>query len=640
MKSLTMLWQVAASEWGSICGACTTRDFQTVSRRCEDEGLSFLTITLPQFAKDLEKGLREECVGPDLFSGFRKTGRLPRFLGGFMDLIFERASGVLLQNPSVDAIQAVRWLTSVFGKLELPTSEERRTAAIDGYVATEKEVKEADFVRTPDMIQDFRRVGSLLWADVLTEVDTTIYRDINRLPDPGSLTWSPKLFPKHGPGATADRLRGNAKYDLSEWPLRLERVFRYTDYAVPNDRYFELANRVDFLEPGDERPVKLVDVPKTMKTPRLIAIEPTAMQYMQQAIGSLLTTTIRRSLMGCCVGFDDQYVNRRMAAEGSLTGNLATLDLSEASDRVSNQLVRELVSRWPHVAEAFDATRSRKADVPGHGVLRLAKFASMGSALTFPVEAMVFATVVFLGIERARRTPLTRSDIQSLRKQVRVYGDDIIVPTDYARSVVDNLEAFGFKVNVNKSFWTGKFRESCGREYFNGHSVSVDRLRKIVHVDGRTGLPTRRNFVSELESLVSFRNKCYMRGLWRTAAWLDDWVRPILWDYYPTVAATEWDPEEGHYSRAQVLGRWSFLGYQSERTHRTLHGPLVKGWVVERQIPGSPISGEGALQKILLRDGEYPVLWAGRETFADARHLERSGRPEAVRIKLRWTTPV
>jgi len=123
----------------------------------------------------------------------------------------------------------------------------------------------------------------------------------------------------------------------------------------------------------------------------------------------------------------------------------------------------------------------------------------MGSALTFPIESMVFLTIVFLAKEEELRRPLTRKDIKSLRGQVRIYGDDIIVPIGLVPAVVRLLEAFGLKVNQNKSFWNAKFRESCGGDYYQGHDVTVVRLRSL--------FPTNRKHALEMASTVSFRNQ-------------------------------------------------------------------------------------------------------------------------------------
>jgi hypothetical protein len=480
-------------------------------------------------------------------------------------------------------------------------------------------------------------MSSLLWNGVFASFGEILWKEQH-----GGMFQSPSspslaLRPRHGPGATADRLLGNEKFDLCEWPRRLEDVFPYGEYLVPNERYIEDRYRdVTLLELEDERPVRVVAVPKTAKTPRIIAIEPTAMQYMQQALSSVLVRLIEKDehiLAGSLVGFADQNPNRVMACEGSVTGALATLDLSEASDRVSHLLVQNLSHRWPLVKEALEVTRSYRADVQGFGVLPLAKYASMGSALTFPIEAMCFLTLIFLAVEYEQGFQLTRDQILSdFLGRVRVYGDDIIVPTHLAPSVTSTLEAFGLKVNKGKSFWTGKFRESCGREYYDGHDVSVVKVRKVVrHEDGRLSFPTSLKHVSEIESYVALRNRFYAAGLWSTASYLDGKITPLLKGHFPNVEVQEATPEEEVLSRSRLLGRWSFLGYQSEWTHPTLHNPLVRGWVVSNRIPKSEISGVGALQKVLSKVSDEP--------FADRQHLERAGRPEAVYIKLRRIRP-
>lgn len=631
MKSLMMLWREVAEEFGHMCSVSTTLDLNTIQRRVEDEGESFLTITLPRFCDDFQKSLSREAVTRDMFQGFSWHAGLPRFLGGFLELVFDRASGRLLDMPSIEAIQAVRQLTLLFGKVLVEPNERRVRATVRGFVETEEEVKRADASRTDDEVARFRRMSALLWSEVLQRVDNVLFWEHEgpRVSDP---EW-PYVRPKHGPGATADRKAGNRKYDFAEWSQRLERVFPFGEYAIPNWRYYSRLDRVDFLEPGSERPVRVITVPKTLKAPRIIAIEPSYMQYMQQGVKDLLVQSIRDDyVMGKVVGFDDQWRNRVLACEGSLTGSLATLDLSEASDRVSNQLVRTMLDRWPHLFEAIDATRSRRADVPGFGVLRLAKFASMGSALTFPIEAMVFATVVFLGIEKSLARPLSRRDVSLMRKRVRVYGDDIIVPVEFAESVIEHLELFGFKVNSNKSFLTGRFRESCGKEYYAGHDVSVVRVRQVAVKPSGWEIPSSRKFASEIESTVALRNRFYLSGLWRTAAWLDGRLHSALGGWYPTIEVTatgQWDDPT---PRSQMLGRWSVMPIwgstlEPQATDPHHHILLVRGWVTDHQIPPSAVSGVGALLKVLApRD----------KPFDDPRHLERAGRPVAVRTKLRW----
>lgn len=84
------------------------RDICYVRARLEKEGLSYLTITLPSFAKDLEQALEHRQVLPSHFRSFRKRGLIPAFLSGTMRSIFDKSTGRLLDSPDKLAIHAVR----------------------------------------------------------------------------------------------------------------------------------------------------------------------------------------------------------------------------------------------------------------------------------------------------------------------------------------------------------------------------------------------------------------------------------------------------------------------------------------------------------------------------------------------------
>nr|QDH86769.1 MAG: RNA-dependent RNA polymerase [Leviviridae sp.] len=633
MKSPMLLWKSIAEESAIQCCTSATRDINYVSRRYEYEGLSFLTITLPSFGKDFQKSLDQGYVDRSLFQGFPWQVGLPRFLGGFLDLVFDRTSGQLRNTElSVVAILAIRQLTLMFSKILLPCSDARVKDAIEAFVSCEQDVKVSNRKISSHDWNDFERIGNLLFGSLFSEIDRKIYYG--------------DLLPKHGPGATADRLRANAKYRQASWPARLEGVFPFGEYALPNWRYFDEMSNVDILEPGSETPARVVTVPKTLKAPRVIAIEPTAMQYMQQAISRPLVEAIENDkVLTRLIGFRDQIPNQEMARIGSLKGNLATLDLSEASDRVSNQHVRHLVSQFPHLHKGLDATRSRKADIPGHGVKRLAKYASMGSALCFPLEALVFTTLIFLGIERASNSPLTRSTFKRYLGSVRVYGDDIIVPVHCAESVIDVLESFGIKVNRDKSFWNGKFRESCGKEYYDGQDVSIVKVRReSPNSRMRFGGLNSGDNVDRVNSYVDLRNQLYFAGYWRTCERMDVYIRDLI-TYFPVVAPT-----------SPLVGRYSFLGYSQERMHPSLHSPLVKGWQRAAVLPKDSLDGYAALLKCLLlleekatdktqpvfpfeHSDPIPIEEAGGLPAVNAEHLERAGRPHAVTLKLRWASP-
>jgi hypothetical protein len=598
LKSLMLLWKMLADELANACCTSATMDWKTVQGRCEHEGLSFLTITLPRFGKDLEKGLEQRAVDHDLFQGFTWRGGLPVFLRGFLDRVFDRSTGVLLDEPCVDSIRAIRQLTLMFGKMELPCTPERVNKAFTSFIQCEQDVRRSDASLTQAHRAEFGRIATMLFWNVFKHVDRKIYNY--------------DLVPRHGPGATADRLSSNGKFRQSTWPRRLNDVFPAVEYLIPNYSFYEELEDVNILEPGAEIPVRVISVPKTMKTPRIIGIEPTAMQYMQQAIYPEFLSRIKMIRhLDKMIGFDDQTPNQRMALRGSSDGTLATLDLSEASDRVSNQHVRLLFEGHSHLLEGVDSCRSRKADVPGHGIIRLAKFSSMGSALCFPVEAMVFLTIVLIGIQRSLNTQLSVRDIKSLSDRVRVYGDDIIVPVEHVHHVIGALQDFGLVVNVDKSFWTGMFRESCGKDYYDGTDVSYIKCRQMV--------PTRREHVTEVISLVSLRNQLYYAGYWRTCGWLDSHLRKVI-KHFPVVLPS-----------SPVLGRHSFLGYETQKTGEHLHNPLVKGYRVSVVTPRDPLDGTGALLKYLIKPGNMPHAVG---------HLERAGRPYAVNMKLGWSSAV
>jgi len=631
LKSLMSLWSKMAEDSAILCCTSATLDINTVKRRIEHEGLSFLTITLPSLGKATQKWIDQGEVG--IHPNFPSQGRgrsCPRFLGGFFNRVFDRCSGTLLDDPCVASIHAIRQLTLTFSKISFPCSDARVRKAMRGYIECEQDVRQVDSELSERDLIEFQSMSALLFSELFSQIDRDVYYG--------------QLLPKHGPGVTADRLSSNGKYNQRTWTSRLNRVFPLDRYLIPNHHYCDELDNVDVLEPEMEIPVKVIPVPKTLKTPRIIAVEPACMQYMQQALlRSFLAAYDRDELLRGLIGFDDQTPNQELARQGSIDNRTATLDLSDASDRVSNQLVRRMVERWPHLEEALDATRSRRAEVPGHGVIRLAKYASMGSALCFPMEALVFTTLIFLGIQRSLNVTLTKKDISSFIGSVRVYGDDLIVPVDHVRTVVQTLELFGARVGLDKSFWTGKFRESCGREYFNGQDISIVRVRQA--------LPDTTADGTGVIATVALRNQLYNGWYPSAVRYLDKLLEGML-KHFPTVA-----PD------SPVLGRVSRLReYDCERMHPSLFSPQVRGYVVEAKAPSDQLGDTGALLKCLLKletnnlreaDSDISVIpcyWPGTvqkngpsswvpPMSQDEKHLERSGRPKRVSIKLGWWPP-
>jgi hypothetical protein len=612
MKSLVVLWNQLAMECGEWLCIDTIRDQQTVAARSNAEGTSFLTITLPTFGKDFDRSLSDGFIAPTAFAGFHRRSGLPAFLWGFLELVFDRTSGILLDNPSPDAVLAVRQLTGVFAKILIPCSDERERDALAKFVETERILEEKTCEWTQKEYLEFSRMANLLFGRIFAGVD--------RMVAAGA------LIPKHGPGATADRLQGNEKFDMKLWTWRLEKVFPSSDYLIPSYRYQTELDDVEFVHPEAELPVRVTSVPKTLKTPRLIAIEPTCMQYAQQALSSAITELCEHDdIVQRFITFRVQEHNQFLARIGSLDGSLATLDLSEASDRVSNQLVKVMLHGYTDLSEAVQACRSLRADVPGYGVIPLTKYASMGSALTFPIESMIFLVLIFLGIQKRLGRQMNLADIVKYTGKVRAYGDDLIVPTADAVSVSDALSLYGFKVNEFKSYSKGNFRESCGKEYFRGTDVSIVKCRREFpsRGTGRDRVPVNELTGEEIHqtiSLVEFRNNLYLRGFRDTASFLDIKIRKIL-PYFP-------DGKASSPGLVRVV-EGPIDSYESWDTD--LHVGKVKAYVPGYKYRKTVLDGTGALLKHFLKQGLEP--------FADKEHLERSGRPVAVKLKLRNVKP-
>lgn len=208
---------------------------------------------------------------------------------------------------------------------------------------------------------------------------------------------------------------------------------------------------------------KVTTVPKNAKTDRVIAIEPLLNMFLQKGIGGL----IRQRLKKVGINLDDQRRNQELAREGSITGCLATIDLSSASDSISWRLVELMVP--PSWFAAIEATRSPVGVLPDGTEIEYQKVSSMGNGFTFELESLIFwalcsAVVDHLGVG----------------KTLSVYGDDIIVPSEAVGEVLRVLSFAGFTPNPKKTFSSGPFRESCGKHYFQGFDVSPIYIKESV----------------------------------------------------------------------------------------------------------------------------------------------------------------
>lgn len=200
-------------------------------------------------------------------------------------------------------------------------------------------------------------------------------------------------------------------------------------------------------------------VPKNWKTHRTIAAEPEGNLLFQLAVDSFC----KERLLSHGINLSSQETNQLYAKESSKTDHLATVDLAMASDTTSLEIVPFLFPEsWTKIL--CDLRTPCYKGVYGVGVWH--KFSSMGNGFTFPLE-----TIIFWAAAKAVGS-----------KVVSVYGDDIVVDADKYHALEALLSFLGFRVNEEKSFHQGPFRESCGGDYFRGVNIRPFFIRKSVNL--------------------------------------------------------------------------------------------------------------------------------------------------------------
>jgi len=429
----------------------------------------------------------------------------------------------------------------------------------------------------------------------------------------GPIDWA-HLRPKHGPGAVSDARVGiDSKYSFPHWPAKLERTFPIQEFGYANLRMWEHdhSNRGSLIEATrlHEPPSRLIAVPKTQKGPRLIASEPTCHQWMQQALKRELERMVSRSFLRNSISFASQVPSRIDALESSRTGERATIDLSSASDRLTCWTVERVFRTHGDLLHAFHAVRTRwlinEIDKRQPKYTKLRKFAAQGSALTFPVQSIVYAIVAIAGVIHSKQWELSTRSLDRASRLVRVYGDDIIVPVDSCGVVTELLAELGLKVNPSKTFSEGLFRESCGMDAYAGVDVTPAYVLEVCD-------KTRPESVV---SVVQSSNNFYEKRLWEAASYLRSTVPKELRKYIPEVAAgsgafgfsTFGYPDNSHL-KVRVNKNYQRLEYRrlmilSKVKKRTIEGiESLLQWYTEN--PGPDIlwtSGTSSRAKLSLR---------------------------------------
>lgn len=546
------------------------KDAEYVEKRTRQEGLSFCTKSLPLVGKWLDAKLSGKLLPyPEGISN--------RFLRSAFDLLDKFDGDIGGSMALANIVKRLRTVLFLTYKLELPSTHEQQQRKLQEFIETEKEVAEFTLPANNRWIETARHV-----------LEKAV----------GGFDPTANLYPRHGPGAVATGEKGDGKWVFTHLYESLHQKYPYYDFMYglrSNGRALHLASYTERYKSMNREPfpiAKLVMVPKDSRGPRIISCEPLELQFMQQAVarrlmshlevktseGFDISTTTRVSH----INFADQSINARLALSSSRSGWHATIDLSEASDRVSRALFNAV---WPLGQQPyFNALRSHATLLPNGEVLKLEKFAPMGSAICFPVESAIFFALCVAAIQE------TGTTFDTAYRDTYVYGDDIIVPSKYYEVVAKVLTDHGLKVNEGKSYASGYFRESCGCDAWLGHDVTPVRLRKLPGEYPHSG--------AEHSAWVAYSGHFYASGMTRAGDYCKQLVETVLGEEIPFT-----EQHNGYLSVVRPGHATPLKGYQNVQWSVDLSMPTAKVWTLKTKSKPSELDGYDRLLRSLLVSG-------------------------------------
>lgn len=202
-------------------------------------------------------------------------------------------------------------------------------------------------------------------------------------------------------------------------------------------------------------------VPKTYDKRRPITPLPLIDLYYSNGIGGLIQERLASEELPKGQKPIDirrqQDRHRRLIQNYSRYRTHATADLSAASDSITSPLLNRILPRsW---YRALKPLFYRTMEIGGVGV-HVHSVLPMGNGATFPVETLVFYVLL-----RAL------AKLTGIRGKLSVYGDDLIYPSRLHKYVAWVFPKLGFTLNLDKTYATSNFRESCGADFYHGADV-------------------------------------------------------------------------------------------------------------------------------------------------------------------------
>jgi hypothetical protein len=551
------------------------RDNKRLISLVATRGLRVLTLDLPAVGKELDRSLadgRLTLSSSYLTSRRRKGSPIPRLFGALVMRVFDD-SGMLVVDPDTDAIRFLRQLYLLAKKWKATCEKTYTFKEVWEFYRVDQELKSPTFQWNEPYLADWNPddvtfvghnpLGEDLQKDLFPDSKVgkedislqvhgldalghdRLVLTLQRVADILSTSlgeFEPSIvLAKHGPGVVSDLHKLASKYEFPTWSERLEGVFQQARFAFANyglwAEYVSQSKLDEEIEEsslngtfraypftarastkrfeGIEMYSKLIAVPKTQKGPRLIASEPTANQWCQQIVRAFLHDKAKKSWIGKAINFHDQTPNQLAALVASRDASMSTIDLSAASDRMSCWVVERLFRRNPSLLRALHASRTfvirNLVDKKSPEFYYLRKFSTMGSAVTFPVQSLCFLTVAIAAAHWVDNKKPTIRSCKAYAEKTRVFGDDIIVKSEYTDSTLYLLQHLGFKVNTSKTY-TGAscFRESCGVEAYKGVDVTPSYALMV----------PRRSAPNSLVSNVAMAHNFFNKKLMAAAAFI------------------------------------------------------------------------------------------------------------------------
>lgn len=496
---------------------CYERLVHTVATR----GMPFIMIDMPEAGRLVDSALSSGYLDydrlPHTFGGKPAEGGYRSFLACLFSKVFDSEGN--LTSTDGTAIFFLRQVLYLAKKVKLNCSDAAVLAEVEAFREIDAALPRPTLDWDADDVRDFdesRTTVSFLDVPRSSYASKSYNSDVPRplllILDEvssrlsslfGTLDWR-DVVPKHGPGAVADAKTGTDKYLFTYWPRKLETLFPATFFANHRE---DLHLETDQSWNPDELPARLLAVPKTLKSPRMIASEPVAHQYIQLGLMEWLRNHLPRPLQAS-VSFRDQGPSQDFCLFASRVGVFGTVDLSAASDRLSCWVVERMFRTNPGLVDALFASRTRTlVNATGVGEeysITLRKFAPMGSGVTFPVQTVCYAILCIAVLIYERGLKVSSESIALCSRDIRVFGDDIILPSPAVPTLAGLMTHLSLKVNASKTHYKGHFRESCGMDAFRGVDVTPLYVSSLVLGDAAVNL----------ESWVDVCNNAHLKGLW------------------------------------------------------------------------------------------------------------------------------